>query len=93
MFVPRCFGYGPHRHRGDRLPYRHGFPVVGSYTHFELRHLDGPHLPHRGSRPIGLNGEVQKIVKTPSGRMVKCWISKIYFTNSSTEPLTFSHPM
>jgi hypothetical protein len=32
-------------------------------------------------------------VKTSSGRMVKCWIPKIYLTNPSTEPSTFSHPM
>jgi hypothetical protein len=32
-------------------------------------------------------------VKTSSGRMVKCWISKIYLTNPSTESSTSSHPM
>jgi hypothetical protein len=32
-------------------------------------------------------------VKTFSGHMVKCWISKIYLTNPSTELLTSSHPM
>jgi hypothetical protein len=32
-------------------------------------------------------------VKTSSGRMVKCWIPKIYLTNPSTKPSTFSHPM
>jgi hypothetical protein len=31
-------------------------------------------------------------VKTSSGHMVKCWIPKIYLTNPSTEPSTFSHP-
>jgi hypothetical protein len=36
---------------------------------------------------------VQKVVKTSSGRMVKCWIPKIYLTNPSTESLTFSRPM
>jgi hypothetical protein len=32
-------------------------------------------------------------VKISSGRMVKCWISKIYLTNPSMEPLTPSRPM
>jgi hypothetical protein len=31
--------------------------------------------------------------ETSSGRMVKCWIPKIYLTNPSTEPLTSSHSM
>jgi hypothetical protein len=30
----------------------------GSHTHFESRHLDGPHFPHRGSRPTRSNGDV-----------------------------------
>jgi regulator of replication initiation timing len=92
-FVPRRFGYGPHRHHGDRPPHWHEFLAGGSYTHFELRHLDGPYFPHSGSRPTHSNGDVQKIAKTSSGRMVKCWIPKIYLTNPSTEPLTFSRPM
>jgi hypothetical protein len=49
--------------------------------------LDGPHFPTHS------NGDVQKIMKTSSGRMVKCWISKIYLTNPSTEPFIFSCPM
>jgi hypothetical protein len=65
----------------------------GSYTHFEPRHLDGSHFPRRGSCPTGSKGEVQKIVKTSSGRMVKCWIQKIYLTNPSTETSTSSHLM
>jgi hypothetical protein len=92
-FVSRCFGYGPRPHRGDRFSCRPGFSVVGSYTHFEPRHLDGSYFPHRGSRLTGSNGEVQKIMKTSSCHMVKCWIPKIYFTNPSTESLTASHPM
>jgi hypothetical protein len=32
-------------------------------------------------------------VKTSSGRMVKCWIPKIYLTNPNTEPSTSSCPM
>jgi hypothetical protein len=32
-------------------------------------------------------------MKTSSSRMVKCWIPKIYLTNTSTEPSTFSHPV
>jgi hypothetical protein len=55
--------------------------------------LDGPHFPHRGSRPTRSNGEVLKTIKTSSGHMVKCWILKIYLTNPSTEPATSSHPM
>jgi hypothetical protein len=78
--VPRCFGYSPHPHRGDRFPRRSGFPAGGSYTHLELRHFDRPHFPHRGTRPTGLDGEVQRTVKTSSDRMVKCWIPKIYVT-------------
>jgi hypothetical protein len=62
-------------------------------THFEPRHLGGPRFPRRGSRPTQPSGEVQRIIKTSFGRMVKCWINKIYLTNQSTEPSTFSHPM
>jgi hypothetical protein len=36
---------------------------------------------------------VQRTVKISSGRMVKCWIPKIYLTNLSTEPSTISRPM
>jgi hypothetical protein len=71
-FVPRCFGYGPRSHRGDRPPRRHDFPARGSYTRFEPRHKDGSCFPHHGSCPTHSNGEVQKIVKTSSGLMVKC---------------------
>jgi hypothetical protein len=91
--VPRRFGYGPCPHRGDSTPCKYGFPAGESYTHFELRHLDNPRFPRRGSRPTRPNGEVQRTVKTSSSGMVKCWISKIYLTNPSTEPSTFSHPM
>jgi hypothetical protein len=72
---------------------RHGLPTGGSHTHFKLRHLDGLCFPHRGSRPTRPNGEVQRTVKTSSGRMVTWWIPKIYVTNPSNEPLTSSHPM
>jgi hypothetical protein len=92
-FEPRRFSYGPRPRRGDRYPRRPGFPVGGSFPHFELRHLDDPHFPRRGSRPTQPSGEVQGTVKTSSGRMVKCWISKIYLANLSTEPLTFSRPV
>jgi hypothetical protein len=91
--VTRRFGYGPCSHRGDRPPCRLGFPAGGSYTRFELRHLDGPHFPHRGSRPARSNGEVQKTVKDSSGCMVKCWITNFYLTNPNTEPSTSSQPM
>jgi hypothetical protein len=50
-FEPRHFGYGPRPRCGDRFPRRPSFPAVGSFTHFELRHLDGPHFFYRGSRP------------------------------------------
>jgi hypothetical protein len=92
-FVPRRFGYDPRPHRGDHPPRRHDFPAVGSCTWFELRPVDGPHFAHRGSCPTHSNGELQKTVKTSSGRMVKCWISKFYLTNPSTEPSTSSHSM
>jgi hypothetical protein len=55
--------------------------------------MDGPRFPRRGSHPTRPSGEVQRNVKTSSGRMVKCCIPKIYLTNPSTEPSTFSHPM
>jgi hypothetical protein len=92
-FVPRRFGYIPRPHRGDHFPRRSGFPAGGSHTHFGPRHLDDPCFPHCGSCPTGPSGELLKIVKTSSGRMVKCWISKIYLTNPSTEPSTSSRPM
>jgi hypothetical protein len=91
--VSRRFGYGPRLHRGDRFPRRSGFPTGGAHTHFKPRHLDGSHFPHRGSRPTRPNGELERIVKTSSGRMVKCWIPKIYLTNLNTEISTFSRPM
>jgi hypothetical protein len=71
-FEPRRFGYGPRPHHGDRFPRRPGFPAGGSFPHFELRHLDGPRFPRRGSRPTRPSGEVQRTMKTSSGRMVKC---------------------
>jgi hypothetical protein len=92
-FVRRHFGYGPRSHHGDRPSRRHGFPVRGAYSLFEPSHFNGPHFPHHGSCPTHSNGEVPRIVKTFSGRMVKCWISKIFLTNTSTEPSTFSHSM
>jgi hypothetical protein len=91
--VPRCFGYVPRSHRGDRFLRRSSFPTGVSHTHFEPRHLDGSHFLCHGSHPTGSNNEVLKIVKTSSGRMVKCWITKIYLTNPSTELSTFFHPM
>jgi hypothetical protein len=91
--VPRRFGYGPRPHRGDHFSCRLGFPAGGAHTHFEPRHLDGPHFPHCGSHPTQPHDEVERIVKTSSSHMVKCWISKIYLTNPSTETSTPSHPM
>jgi hypothetical protein len=92
-FEHRSFGYGTRPRRGDHFSRRSGFPTGGSFTHFEPRHLDNPCFPHHGSRPTRPSGEVQRTVKTSSGRMVKCWISKIYLTNPSTEPSTLSHPV
>jgi hypothetical protein len=92
-FEPRCFSYGPRTCRGDHFPRRPDFFVGGSFSHFDPRHLDGPRFPRHGSRPTWPSGEVQKTVKTSSGHMVKCWISKIYLTNPSTEPSTPSRPV
>jgi hypothetical protein len=78
---------------GDRFPHRPSFPAGESRTYFEPRHLDNPRFPRRRSRPTGPSGEVQRTMKTSSGRMVKCWIRKIYLTNPTTEPLTFSRSM
>jgi hypothetical protein len=91
--VPRRFGYDPRSHCGDRPPRRNEFLAGGSYTCFELRHLDGPYFPHHGSCPTRSNSEVQKTMKTSSGHMVKCWIPKFYLTNPSIEPSAFSRPM
>jgi hypothetical protein len=91
--LPRRFGYGPRPHHGDRVPHRPDFPTGGAHTHFELRHLDDPRFPCRGSRPTQPNGELERIVKTSSGRMAKCWILKIYLINPSMEPSTPSHPI
>jgi hypothetical protein len=92
-FESRRFGYDPHPCRGNRFSHRPSFPARGSFTYFEPRHLHGPHFPRRGSRPIQPSGEVQRIMKTSSACMVKCWILKIYLTNPSTEPSTPSRPM
>jgi hypothetical protein len=73
-FVPRHFGYGPRPHCGDRFSRRPGFPAGGSYTHFELRHLDVSCFLCRGSCPTWPNGELQRTVKTTSSRMVNYWI-------------------
>jgi hypothetical protein len=91
--VPRCFDYSPHFHRGDRFPHRIGFPTGGSRTHPEPIHLGGPHFPHCGSCPTRPNDEVQRTMKTSSGRMVRCWIHKIYLTNPITEPSTSFYSM
>jgi hypothetical protein len=92
-FESRCFGYGPRPRCGDRFSRRPSIPAGGSFPHFEPRHLDGPRFPRRGSHSTRPSGEVQMTVKTSSGRMVKCWITKIYLTNPSMEPSTPSHPM
>jgi hypothetical protein len=91
--VPRRFGYGPCPHRGDRVSRRPGFPTGGAHTHFKSRHLNNPRFPHRASCPTRPNGELERIVKTSSSHIVKCWISKIYLTNPSMEPSTPSRPL
>jgi hypothetical protein len=91
--VPRWFGYGPRPHRGDHFPCRPSFPAGVIHTHSEPRHLDGPRFSCCDSHPTRPNGEVQRIVKTSLGHMVKCWIPKIVLTNPNTEASTFSHPM
>jgi hypothetical protein len=90
---PIRFGYDTRPRRGDHFPRRPDFPTRGSFTHIEPRQLDGPHFPHRGSRPTQPNGDVQMTVKTSSGCMVKCWIPKIYLTNPSTESSNHFHPV
>jgi hypothetical protein len=93
IFMPRLFGYGPRPHRGDHFPHRPGFPTGGSHTHPEPKHMDCPCFAHHGSRPTGPKGEVQRIMKISFGRMVMCWIPKIYLTNPGTEPSAFTHHM
>jgi hypothetical protein len=83
----------PRPHRGDRFPHRPGFLTGGSFPHSKPSHLDGPRFPRHGSRPTRSSGEVQRTMKTSFGRMVKCWIPKIYLTNPSTKPSIFSHPV
>jgi hypothetical protein len=92
-FVPRQFGYRPCPHRGDRLPHRHDSPARGAYSHLEPSRFDGLRFPHCGSRLTLSNCEVHKVVLTSSSHMVKCGIPKIFLTNPSTEPLTFSRSM
>jgi hypothetical protein len=87
--VPRRFDVDPRSHRGVHPPCRHDFPARGVYSHFEPSRFDDPCFLHRDSYPNHPNGEVQRIVKTSSGRMVKCWIPKIFLT----KPSTFSHSM
>jgi hypothetical protein len=70
-FEPRRFGYGPRPRRGDHFSCMPGFSTGGSYTHFQPRHMDGPRFPHCGSHPTRPSDEMQSIVKTSSGRMVK----------------------
>jgi hypothetical protein len=65
------FGVDPRSHHGVCPPRRHGFLTRGGYSHFEPSRFDGPCFPRRGSRLTHSNGEVQMIVKTSSGRMVK----------------------
>jgi hypothetical protein len=52
-------------------PRRLGFSAGEFHTYFEPRHLHGPRFPRRSSHPTCSNGDVQKIVKTSSGPIVK----------------------
>jgi hypothetical protein len=70
--MPGCFGVDPCSHCAVHPLHKHGFPARGVYSHFEPSHLDDPRFSHRGSRPTHSNGEVQRIVKTSSGCIVKC---------------------
>jgi hypothetical protein len=54
------------------------FPLGVSILTLSRLHFDGPCFPRRGSRPTHSNGEVQRTMKTCSGRMVKCWIPKFF---------------
>jgi hypothetical protein len=45
--------------------------LLEGHTHFEPRQLDSPRFLRCGSRPTRPNGEVQRTIKTSSGRMVK----------------------
>jgi hypothetical protein len=92
-FEPRCFGYDPRPHRGNRFLRRPDFSAGGSHTHFEPRHLNNPHFFHRGSRPTWSSDVVQRTMKISSDCMVKYCIPKIYLTNPSTESSTFSRPL
>ena len=70
-FVSQRFGSDPRSlHRDDRYPRRHRYSSDGFYPRSESRRLD----------------EVQTTVLTSLGRMVRCWIPKVYLTNPSTKP-------
>jgi hypothetical protein len=71
-FEPRRFGYGLRPHRGDLFLRRPGFSAGWSFPHLEPRHLDGPRFRHRGSCLTRPSDELQRTMKTSSGRMVKC---------------------
>jgi hypothetical protein len=88
-FVPRCFRYGPHPHRGDHFYHMHSFPTGGSYTHFEPRHLDGPHFPRRCSCPTRPSGEVQRAVKT----FLVTWLSVGFLRFISLTPALSHRPL
>jgi hypothetical protein len=58
IFVPRCLGYGPRPHRGDRPLCSHGFLARGAYSHLEPSRFDSPRFLRRDSCPTPSNGEV-----------------------------------
>jgi hypothetical protein len=88
-FVPRHFGYDTRPHRCDRFPRRPNFPAGGSHTHTEPRHLDGPCLPCRDSRPTRPNGEVQRIMKT----LQVAWLSAGFLRFISLTPALSHRPL
>jgi hypothetical protein len=87
-FEPRRFGYDLRPHRGDHFLRRSGFPAAGSYTHFEPRHLDGPHFLHHGSRPTRPSGEVQRTMKI----FLVVWLSAEFLKFISLTPILSHRP-
>jgi hypothetical protein len=84
----RSYGFGPQENCFE--PRRFGY---GPRLHLADRFPRRTSFPAGGSFTSHSAVEVQRTVKTSSSRMVKCWIPKIYLTNPSTKPSTFSHPM
>jgi hypothetical protein len=92
--MPGSFGVDPRSHRGVPPPRRHSFPARGVYSKFEPVALT-VHAFHNVVHVslAQMVREVQRIVKTLSGHMVKCLITNIFLTNPNTKSSTFSHSM